>query len=85
MPFEIPVAARELQARFDRLGAAVAEERALQSRQRRELRRQLALQRVVIEVRRVNQRLRLVGDALPRAPDARVRARTTPMPEMKSR
>ena len=53
-----PVAAGELQARFHRLGAAVAEERARQSRAGRQPRRHLALQRVVVEVRGVEQRLR---------------------------
>jgi hypothetical protein len=58
----MPVAPRELQARFVGLGAAVAEERPRQPGERREPRRGLGLERVVIQVRRVQQRTRLVGD-----------------------
>ena len=66
----VPVAARELQARLDRFGAAVAEERARQPRQARQPLGELALQRVKEQVRRVQQRLRLLGD---RARQARMR------------
>ncbi len=58
----VPVAARELQARFDRLRAAVAEEGARQPREVRQPRREFPLQRVEVQVRRVNQRRRLLGD-----------------------
>ena len=61
-PSRVPVAARELQARLHRLGAAVAEERAVEARQRREPLGELALERVVEEVRAVQQRRRLLGD-----------------------
>ena len=66
----VPVAARELQARLDRFGAAVAEERARQPGQVRQPLGELALQRMVEQVRRVDQRLRLIGD---RARQARMR------------
>ena len=58
----VPVAARELEARLDRFGAAVAEERAREARELRQPRRRLGLKRVVVQVRRVQQRRRLVGD-----------------------
>jgi hypothetical protein len=58
----VPEAAREFQARLDRFRAAVAEERARQPRELGQTRRQLRLQRMVEEVRRVQQRRRLLGD-----------------------
>ena len=58
----VPVTPGELQARLDRFGPAVADERALEARQRRETRGQRRLQGVVKEVRRVHQRCRLIGD-----------------------
>ena len=58
----VPEAARELQARFDRFGAAVAEERALEPGERGQPRRQLALQRMKVQVRRVRQRRRLLAE-----------------------
>ncbi len=76
----MPVAARELEARLDRLGAAVAEERALEARQAREPRGELALQRVEEQVRRVQQRLRLVGDGARRALRERDRGRSRRCP-----
>ena len=58
-----PVAASELQPRLHRFGAAVAEERARQSGQGREPRRQFSLQRMEEQVRRVKRAsLCLVGD-----------------------
>ena len=57
----VPVAARELQARLDRFGAAVAEERALEPGQRGQPRGQFALQRMKVQVRRVDERRRLIG------------------------
>ena len=58
----VPVAPGELEARFDGLGAAVAEKRARQARELREALGQLSLQRVEEQIRGVQQRLRLVGD-----------------------
>jgi hypothetical protein len=58
----MPETPRELQARLDRFRAAVAEKRARQARQGGEPRRELRLQRVVEQVRRVQQRRRLVRD-----------------------
>ena len=58
----VPVAARELEAGLDRFGAAVAEERARQARQLRQPLGQLALERMEEQVRRVEQRLRLIRD-----------------------
>ena len=58
----VPIAPRELQARLDRFGAAVAEERARQPGQVRQPFGQAALQRVIEQVRRVDQRLRLIRD-----------------------
>ena len=51
----VPVAARELQARLHRFGAAVAEKRALEPRQPRELLRQFGLIRMEEQIRRVDQ------------------------------
>ena len=65
----VPEAARELQARLDRLRAAVAEERARQARQRGQPRRDLRLQRMEEQVRRVQQRRRLLRDRARRASD----------------
>ena len=61
LALRVPVAARELQARFHRFRTAVAEERALQSRQGREALGHFTLIRVVKEVGRVDERLRLIG------------------------
>ena len=58
----VPVASRELQARLHGLGAAVAEKRPRQTRQIGETFAELTLERVVEKVRRVEQRLRLLGD-----------------------
>jgi hypothetical protein len=58
----VPVAARELQVSLVGLGAAVAEEHTLQAGEQRQLGRGLRLERVVVEVRRVKQRRRLIGD-----------------------
>src|SRR5687768_17689519 len=58
----VPVASRELEAGLNRFGAAVAEKRARQPRQLRKARRRLRLERVVVEIGRVNQRCRLVGN-----------------------
>ena len=66
----VPVATGKLEAGFDRLGAAVAEKGARQPRQLRQPLRELPLQRVVEQVRRVDQRLRLIGD---RARQSRMR------------
>ena len=66
----VPVAARELQARLDRFRAAVAEERARQTGELRQPRGRLRLERVVVEVRGVQQRGRLIGD---RRREARMR------------
>jgi hypothetical protein len=57
-----PVAAGELEAGLHGLGATVAEERAWQAGERRQPRRHLTLERVVVEVRRVQQRRGLLGD-----------------------
>ena len=62
LAFRVPVAAREFQAGFHRFRAAVAEKRARQTRQLREMLGELTLIRVIKEIRRVQQRLRLVGD-----------------------
>ena len=70
-----PEAARELQARFDRFRAAVAEERARQAGEIGQPRGELGLQRMVEQVRRVQQRRRLLGNRRARGPDARGRAR----------
>ena len=51
----VPIPPGEFQAGFDRLGAAVAEEGALQTREPREPLRELALQRVVEEVGAMKQ------------------------------
>ena len=58
----VPVAARELETGLDRFGAAVAEEGARQPGQVREPLGQLALERVIEEIRRVNERARLLRD-----------------------
>ena len=73
-PRRVPVAPRELEAGFHRLGAAVAEKGARQPRQLRQPLRELPLQRVVEQVRGVDQRLRLIGDR-PRQPRMRVAER----------
>ena len=66
----VPVAPRELQARFNGLGAAVAEEGAIQTGASRERRGDFGLQRMKEQVRRVEQRVRLRRD---RVRQARVR------------
>ena len=58
----VPVLARKLETGFDGFGSAVAEERTRHSGERREPRGQLTLQRVEIEVRRVQQLARLRRD-----------------------
>jgi hypothetical protein len=58
----VPVAPRKLQRRLDRFRAAVAEERSRQAGERRQPRRQLPLQRVEEQIRRVQQFVRLRGD-----------------------
>ena len=58
----VPVTARELERGFDCLGSTVAEERPRQSRKRRQPRRELPLQRVEEQVRRVEQLVRLRRD-----------------------
>ena len=58
----MPVAPRELQAGLDGLRAAVAEECARQPGQIREPCRDFPLQRVKVQVRRVEERRRLIGD-----------------------
>ena len=56
--------AHQLQRAFDRFGAAVGEEGAIESRLLAELLRQQALILVVVEVREVNHLRRLVADDL---------------------
>ena len=58
----VPVAPREFQAGFDGLRPAVAEERARQTRERGEALGEPPLQRVKEQIRRVEQRLRLIRD-----------------------
>src|SRR5262245_57136498 len=58
----VPISAGELQARFDGLGAAVAEKRARQPGKRREPFGSLPLQRVEEQVRRMEERGGLLGD-----------------------
>ena len=70
LALRVPVAAREFQAGFDRLGAAVAEERARQAGQVCQALGELPLQRVEEQVRGVDQSLGLLGH---RAREAAVR------------
>ena len=58
-PFVCQYPSRELQARLDGFGPAVAEERPLEAGEGRETCGQLALQRVEKQIRRVYQRRRL--------------------------
>ncbi len=58
----MPVTASEFQARFDRFRATVAEECARQTRQDREPFGELTLQRMVEQVRTVQQRAGLIGE-----------------------
>ncbi len=58
----VPVAARELEARLVGLGAAVAEEDAGETRERRQPSSRFGLERMKVQVRRVQQRVRLIGD-----------------------
>ena len=80
----VPVAARELEAGFDRLGAAVAEERARQARERGKARGHLALQRVDSTGSTCAQRRRLVGEGAASAGFAWP-SDATPTPETRSR
>mgnify|MGYP003694479805 CR=1 FL=1 len=61
-PLVCQYAAREFQARLDRLRPAVAEERARQSGQLRQALGQLSGERMEEQVRRVDECLRLLGD-----------------------
>jgi hypothetical protein len=58
----MPISAGELETSFNGLGAAITKERTGQSRQRCKLLGKLSLQRVIEEIRTVNQGLGLVGD-----------------------
>ncbi len=60
----MPVAPRKLQARLDRLCAAVAEEGARQPRELRQPLGNLPLQRVKEQVRAVDHLARLLGDGV---------------------
>src|SRR5262249_56902612 len=62
LALRVPIAARELQTGLDRLGAAVAEKRAREARQVCQPLGELPLQRMVEEVRRVDERLALFAD-----------------------
>ena len=62
--FRKPIAPRKLQAGLDGLRAAVAEERARQSRELRQPLGDLALQRVKEQVRAVDHLARLLGDGV---------------------
>jgi hypothetical protein len=62
LPPGVPVAARELQARLVGLGAAVAEEHARQAREVGQAGGGIRLERMVVEVRGVQQRRCLLGD-----------------------
>src|SRR5206468_4442572 len=70
----VPVTACELQARLDRFCAAVTEERTLQAREIREPLGERTLERVVEQIRRMQQRARLLGDGT-RQPGVRVAQR----------
>ena len=70
LALRVPVPARELEAGLVRFRAAVAEERARESRERGQPRGQLALQRMKVQVRRVRQRRRLLAE---RARESRMR------------
>ena len=55
---------RQLDRSFDRLGSAVREKRAVQSRERAQLLRQRPLILVVVEIRNVHQLRRLIANRL---------------------
>ena len=71
----VPIPTRKLQTGLNRFGAAVAEEGARQPGEVREPFRELTLQRMKEQVRRMQQRLGLLGDRHARARDWRGRAK----------
>src|SRR5438094_3744844 len=66
-PSRIPVPPCEFQAGLDRLGAAVAKKRAREAGQVRKAFGELTLERVIEQVRRVEQGLGLIGDCTGKA------------------